>query len=119
MKLNSFFFVFQRSKIIRLDFRRNKLTIVVIEDDDHNPNVQRNFLFSFCCANEKHCKYVWKCAMEYHVFFRTNSSNKIKQNFNKLGSRFRFRLSTIVNFIVKSNELFRFLVAELNIKQLC
>lgn len=83
--------LFVWSKIVRLDFRRNRLTIIVIEDDDHNPNIQRDFIFSFSCSNEKHCKYVWKCAMEYHVFYRTNSSNKIKQqNLTRLGSRFRF-----------------------------
>ena len=88
-------FYFLRSKVTRIDFNRNKLTIVVIEDDDNDPRLQRDFVFLFRCHDEKQCKHFWKCALEYHIFFRTTSASKIKQgtksNFTRTGSRFRFR----------------------------
>ncbi|CAF0897341.1 unnamed protein product [Rotaria sordida] len=59
------------SKVTRINFNRNKLTIVVIEDDDNDSRLQ-----------------------QYHVFFRATSANKIKlnakSNFARTGSRFRF-----------------------------
>ncbi|CAF3840136.1 unnamed protein product [Rotaria sordida] len=82
------------SKVTRINFNRNKLTIVVIEDDDNDSRLQRDFIFLFRCYDEKQCKHFWKCALEYHVFFRATSANKIKlnakSNFARTGSRFRF-----------------------------
>ncbi|CAM2713528.1 unnamed protein product [Rotaria socialis] len=82
------------SKVTRIDFNRNKLTIIVIEDDDNDPRLQRDFVFLFRCNDEKECKHFWKCALEYHVFFRTTSATKLKKNakssFTRTGSRFRF-----------------------------
>ncbi|CAF4038256.1 unnamed protein product [Rotaria sp. Silwood2] len=82
------------SKVTRIDFNRNKLTIVVVEDDDNDPRLQRDFVFLFRCYDEKQCKHFWKCALEYHIFFRTTSANKIKlnskSNFTRTGSRFQF-----------------------------
>lgn len=78
----------------RIDFNRTKLTIVVVEDDDNDPTLQRDFLFLFRCHDERQCKHFWKCAMEYHIFFRTTSAAKVKQgaksNLARTGSRFRF-----------------------------
>ncbi|CAF3151614.1 unnamed protein product [Rotaria socialis] len=86
--------LFVWSKVTRIDFHRNKLTIVVVEDDDNDPTLQRDFVFLFRCYDEKQCKHFWKCAMEYHIFFRTTSAAKVKQgvksNFARTGSRFRF-----------------------------
>ncbi|CAF0793229.1 unnamed protein product [Adineta ricciae] len=86
--------LFVWSKVTRIDFNRNKLTIVVVEDDDNDPRLQRDFVFLFRCHDEKQCKLFWKCALEYHIFFRTTSANKLKQgaksNFTRMGSRFRF-----------------------------
>ncbi|CAF3504036.1 unnamed protein product [Rotaria sp. Silwood1] len=86
--------LFVWSKVTRIDFNRNKLTIVVVEDDDNDPTLQRDFVFLFRCYDEKQCKHFWKCAMEYHIFFRTTSASKVKQgvksNFARTGSRFRF-----------------------------
>ncbi len=66
-----------------------------MEDDDNDPTLQRDFVFLFRCYDEKQCKHFWKCAMEYHIFFRTTSAAKVKQgvksNFARTGSRFRFR----------------------------
>ncbi|CAF3776005.1 unnamed protein product [Rotaria magnacalcarata] len=82
------------SKVTRIDFNRNKLTIIVIEDDDNDPRLQRDFVFLFRCNDEKECKHFWKCALEYHVFFRTTSATKLrksaKSSFTRTGSRFRF-----------------------------
>ncbi|CAF3599229.1 unnamed protein product [Rotaria sordida] len=86
--------LFVWAKVTRIDFNRNKLTIVVVEDDDNDPTLQRDFVFLFRCYDEKQCKHFWKCAMEYHIFFRTTSASKVKQgaksNFARTGSRFRF-----------------------------
>ncbi|CAF2745638.1 unnamed protein product [Rotaria sp. Silwood2] len=86
--------LFVWSKVTRIDFNRNKLTIVVVEDDDNDPTLQRDFVFLFRCYDEKQCKHFWKCAMEYHIFFRTTTAAKVKQgarsNFARTGSRFRF-----------------------------
>jgi len=87
--------LYLRAKVTRIDFNRNKLTIVVVEDDDNDPTLQRDFVFLFRCYDEKQCKHFWKCAMEYHIFFRTTSAAKVKQgaksNLARTGSRFRFR----------------------------
>lgn len=86
--------LFVWSKVTRIDFNRNKLTIVVVEDDDNDPTLQRDFVFLFRCYDERQCKHFWKCSMEYHIFFRTTSAAKVKQgpksNFARTGSRFRF-----------------------------
>ena len=51
-------------------------------------------LFNFRLRCEKDCKYLWKCAVEHHTFFRLRSPVKIgrpKQGLFKLGSKFRYR----------------------------
>ncbi|XP_016142493.1 band 4.1-like protein 4B [Sinocyclocheilus grahami] len=78
-------------KITRLDFRKNRLTLVVVEDDEKGREQEHTFVFQLSSSRE--CKHLWKCAVQSHAFFRLRQpthNNRRRSDFTRLGSQFRF-----------------------------
>jgi hypothetical protein len=80
-------------------FSKKKFTILVAEDDNHGFKQEHTFIFNL--IDEKACKHLWKCAVEYHAFFRLRTSPRqllllqsannggLFNGFIRRGSRFR------------------------------
>ncbi|CAH8551569.1 unnamed protein product [Schistosoma bovis] len=82
--------LFSWPKILKLEMKKNKLKILVADEDEKSHKITEH-AFCFVLTDNKMCKILWKSAVEHHAFFRLTdrvpAEPKQKQLF-RLRSRF-------------------------------
>jgi len=91
------------SLIKRLDFKKKKLYLTVMQENEEGKTQEFNFVFLL--DTMKACKHLWKCAVEHHAFFRlkANVQQGKRNQFIRLGSRFRFSGKTEIQLTRQGN----------------
>jgi hypothetical protein len=100
--------LFYWPKIERVTFSKKKFTILVAEDDSRGFKQEHTFIFNL--IDEKACKHLWKCAVEYHTFFRLRSSLKMplgSSGSDSAASAAAVASQTIINGFIRRGSRFR------------
>ena len=84
--------LFLWQKMTRLYFNKKQLFIHVADSDPNGD--EKLHVFQFTLKSSKVCKHLWKCAIEFHMFYRLQSSNvpelRDRQSFVRMQSKFRY-----------------------------
>ncbi|VDP71497.1 unnamed protein product [Echinostoma caproni] len=84
------------SMILKLEMNRNKLKILVADEDEASRKVTE-IAFCFVLPDSRSCKELWKSAVEHHTFFRLTDrcpSPPKRRQFFRLRSRFHASFNT-------------------------
>ncbi|ESO01211.1 hypothetical protein HELRODRAFT_150039, partial [Helobdella robusta] len=87
--------LFYWPKITKLQFKKKKLILNVVESDDKGVDQEHTFVFR--SSSDRACKHLWKCAVEHHAFYRLSGPTKsvtVRSPFFRLGSKFRYSGNT-------------------------
>ena len=82
--------LFLWQKMEKLAFNKKLLVIQVLDAD--TSGTEKPHMFQFTLKRSKACKHLWKCAIEYHSFYRlqSNTSLRSRQSFVRMQSKFRY-----------------------------
>ena len=82
--------LFLWQKMEKLAFNKKQLVIQVIDVDSSGS--EKLHMFQFTLRSSKACKHLWKCAIEFHSFYRLqhNTSLRSRQSFVRMQSKFRY-----------------------------
>jgi hypothetical protein len=97
--------LFYWPKIERVTFSKKKFTILVAEDDCRGCKQEHTFIFHL--IDEKACKHLWKCAVEYHTFFRLRSSLKVGTGTTGAGGVIGVNGLPLINGFIRRGSRFR------------
>ena len=84
--------------LLKVTFSKKKFTILVGEDDNRGFKQEHTFIFNL--IDEKACKHLWKCAVEYHSFFRLKTS-LMTNTFGMVGANGNNLISSIYELFCK------------------